>query len=93
MLALGWWSTNHGSSWGAFFAAWTTCAFAEAVRIEKAGAGLPQQPWLFSRRNAIFLAVPFALAGWWVPYLAALAGYAATSFFVVQHFRHRMARD
>ena len=93
LLALGWWSTNHGSSWGAFFAAWTTCAFAEAVRIEKAGAGLPHQPWLFSRRNAIFLAVPFALAGWWVPYLAALAGYAATSFFVVQHFRHRMARD
>jgi hypothetical protein len=93
VLALGWWSTNHGSSWGAFFAAWATCAFAEAARIEKAGSELPPQPWLFSRRNAIFLAVPFALAGWWVPYLAVAAGYAATSFFVVQHFRHKLARD
>ena len=93
LLALGWWSTNHGSSWGAFFAAWTTLAFAEAARIEKAASDLPPQAWLFSRRNAIFLAVPFALAGWWVPYIAILAGYAATSFFIVQHFRHRLSRD
>jgi hypothetical protein len=93
LLALGWWSTNHGSSWGALFAAWAACAFAEAMRIEKAGADLPPQPWLFSRRNAIFLALPFAAAGWWVPYLAVVAGYAAVSFFVVQHFRHKLARD
>jgi hypothetical protein len=92
-LALGWWSTNHGSSWGAFFAAWATCAFAEAARIEKVGSNLPPQPWLFSRRNGIFLALPFAAAGWWVPYLAVMAGYAATSFFVVQHFRHKLVRD
>ena len=93
LLALGWWSSKHGGGWGAFFAAVMTAAFAEAARIEKAGADLPPQLWLFSRRNAIFAAIPFAIAGWWVPYLAALAGYAAVSFFVVQHFRHAIDRD
>jgi hypothetical protein len=93
LLALGWWSSNHGGGWGAFFAAVMIAAFAEAARIEKAGADLPPQLWLFSRRNAIFAAIPFALVGWWVPYLAALAGYAAVSFFVVQHFRHGIERD
>ena len=93
LLALGWWSSNHGGGWGAFFAAVMTAAFAEATRIEKAGADLPPQLWQFSRRNAIFAAIPFAIAGWWVPYLAALAGYAAVSFFVVQHFRHQIQRD
>jgi hypothetical protein len=93
LLALGWWSSNHGGGWGAFFAAVMTAAFAEAARIEKSGSEVPPQLWLFSRRNAIFAAVPFALAGWWVPYLAALAGYAAVSFFIVQHFRHGIQRD
>ena len=93
LLALGWWSSNHGGGWGAFFAAVMIAAFSEAARIEKAGADLPPQLWLFSRRNAIFAAIPFALVGWWVPYLAALAGYAAVSFFVVQHFRHGIERD
>lgn len=90
LLALGWWSANHGGGWGALVAALTTAAFAEAARIEQAGTDLPPQIWLFSRRNAIFTAVPFALAGWWNPCLAALALYAAMSFFVVQHFRHRL---
>lgn len=93
LLALGWWSTNHGGGWGALFAAWTAAAFAEAARIEKSGSEVPPQLWLFSRRNAIFLALPFALADWWVPCLVALAGYAAVSFFVVQHFRHRIAGE
>lgn len=93
LLALGWWSANHGGGWGALFAAVTAAAFAEAAKVEKSGAGTPPQPWLFSRRNAIFLAVPFALAGWWVPYIAVLAGYAAISFFILQHFRHRIVRD
>ena len=93
LLALGWWSSNHGGGWGSLLAAWTTAAFGEAARIEKAGSGLPVQPWAFSRRNAIFLAAPFALAGWWVPYLVAVALYAALSFFVAQHLRHGIARD
>lgn len=90
LLALGWWSSNHGGGWGAFFAAVMTAAFAEAARIEKAGSDVPPQVWLFSRRNAIFVAIPFAGGGWWVPALVVLAGYAAVSFFVIQHFRHRL---
>lgn len=93
LLALGWWSSNHGGGWGSLLAAWATAAFAEAARIEKAGSALPPQPWTFSRRNAILLAVPFAIGGWWVPYLAVVAAYAALSFFVVQHLRHGIARD
>lgn len=93
LLALGWWSSNHGGGWGALFAALMTAAFAEAARIEKARSDIPPQTWLFSRRNAIFAAIPFAAAGWWVPYLAAVATYAAISFFVIQHFRHRLERD
>lgn len=93
LLALGWRLGNHGAGWGAVFAALTACAFAEAARVEEAGAGLPPQPWLFSRRNAILIGLPFALAGWWTPYLAALAAYAAISLFIVQHLRHRIVRD
>jgi hypothetical protein len=44
--------------------------------------------WLFSRRNAIFLAIPFALAGTWTGYLLAVLLYAALSFFIVQRVRH-----
>ena len=93
LLALGWWGSRHGGGWGALFAALTTGAFAEAMRTEKSGADIPPQPWLFSRRNAIIVAIPFAIGGWWVPYLIFLTTYAAISFFTVQHFRHRIARD
>ena len=49
--------------------------------------------WLFSRRNAILAAVPFAIAGAWALCLAALALYATASFFIVQHWHHRIATD
>jgi len=39
-------------------------------------------------RNAIFLAIPFALAGAWTAYLLTVLVYAAFSFFVVQRVRH-----
>jgi amino acid permease len=45
--------------------------------------------WLVSRRSAIVLALPFALAGAWTSYLIALLVYAALSFFIVQHVRHQ----
>jgi len=47
--------------------------------------------WLLSRRNAIFLAVPFALAGVWTAYLLVMLSYAAASFFIVQRVRHSPA--
>ena len=93
MLALGWWSYHHGGGWGAFVTALSASAFAQAARSEHAGVELPPGPWLFSRRNAIFTAIPFAIAGWWGGLLLTLLLYAAASFFVAQHFRHRLLRD
>jgi hypothetical protein len=68
-------------------------AFAEAGRIERLGRTMPGNQWLFSRRAAIWLALPFGLGGWWNLYLGLLALYAAASFFIVQHIRHRLERD
>jgi hypothetical protein len=93
LLALGWRLTWHASGWGAFATALAAAAFAEAARIERGRADVPGAVWLFSRRNAILAAVPFAAFGAWTTALAALALYAAGSFFVVQHVRHRLAGD
>ena len=89
LLALGWWEMRHGTGWGALVTAATAAAFAEATRIEKSAIPSGGEHWLFSRRNAIFAAVPFALAGSWTAYLLTMAVYAAASFFIVQHVRHR----
>ena len=88
LLALGWWEMRHGTGWGAFVAATTAAAFAEAARIERSAMPGGGDMWLFSRRNAIFAAVPFALGGVWTAYLLAMLVYAALSFFIVQHVRH-----
>jgi hypothetical protein len=93
LLALGWFEARHGSGWGAMAAALSAAAFAEAERVERAGRAIPGGHWLFSRRAAIWLALPFAFGGWWSLYLALIALYAAGSFFVVQHLRHRIERD
>ena len=65
-----------------------TVAFAEAARIERAGIS-DSELWLFSRRSAIALAIPFAIAGAWTSYLIGLLAYAAISFFIIQHVRHQ----
>ena len=88
LLALGLFEARHGGGWGAFLAAATGAAFAEAARIEAKGAALPGQPWLLSRRNAIVLALPFAAGGAWTAYMVVLALYAAAGFFFVQHVQH-----
>ena len=93
LLALGWFEARHGGGWGAMIAALAGAAFGEAGRIERAGGDLPGRPWHFARRNAIWLALPLAVGGWWNLYLAVIALYAATSFFIVQHFRHGVQRD
>jgi len=91
LVALGWWNARHGGGWGAMAAALSAAAFAQAAKIERAGGDHPLQIWLFSSRAAVFGAIPFALGGWWNAALAALALYAATSFFLVQHFRHKIS--
>ena len=66
---------------------------AEAARIERGNADMPGSRWLFSRRNAILVAVPFAIAGSWLGLIVALALYAAASFFFVQHVAHDISKD
>ena len=88
LLGLSVWEARHVSGWGAFIAALAAGAFAEAARVER--AGMPDgELWLFSRRSAIVLAIPFALAGAWTSYIVGLLVYAALSFFIVQHVRHQ----
>jgi hypothetical protein len=88
LLAIGLWELRHHTGWGALVTAGAACGFAEAARIEKATMPPGGEIWLLSRRNAIFLAIPFALAGVWTAYLLALLLYAAASFFIVQRVRH-----
>ena len=74
-------------------AALGAAAFAEAGRVERLGRTVPGGEWHFSRRTAIWLALPFATGGWWPAYLGLLSIYAATSFFIAQHFRHGVERN
>lgn len=93
LLSLGWFEARHGGGWGAMVAAMSAVAFAEAMRTERSRVDPPFAVALFSRRGAIWLAIPFAIGGWWNAYLAVIALYAAASFFVAQHMHHRMAGD
>ena len=93
LVALGWRLYGHGSGWGAFMTALVAAAFAEAARIERGSGDVPGAIWLFSRRNAIVAFLPFALFSNWTGGLIALALYAASSFFLVQHVRHTVVDD
>jgi hypothetical protein len=93
LLGLGWWQSGHGSGWGAFYAAIACGAFAEAGRIERIIPEIPGEIWLFSRRNAIFAAVPFAIFGAWTAAVVFLSLYAGASFFVVQFLNHSIRRS
>jgi len=93
LVALGWFEARHGSGWGAMAAALSAVAFAEAGKVERGERPLPAGEWLFSRRTAIWLALPFAIGGWWEVYLGLVALYAMTSFFIAQQFRHGVERD
>jgi len=88
LLALAWWEMRNGHGWGTLVTAAATIAFAEAARIEKGGFLADADLWLFSRRGAIFAAIPFAVAGAWTPFLVTLLAYASVSFFIIQHVRH-----
>jgi hypothetical protein len=79
---------RHGTGWGAIVTAVAACAFAEAARIERLGVPAGDEMWLLSRRNTIFLAIPFAIAGQWTAFLVGVLIYAALSFFIVQRVRH-----
>jgi hypothetical protein len=91
LVGLGWFEARHGGGWGAMISALAAAAFAEAMRIERRSTEPPAGIYLFSRRAAIWAAIPFAIGGWWSLYLGLLALYAAVSFFVAQHVHHRLA--
>jgi hypothetical protein len=91
LLALGWFEARHGGGWGAMISALAAAAFAEAMRIERRSTEPPGAIYLFSRRAAIWGAIPFAILGWWSAFLGLLALYAAVSFFIAQHVHHRLA--
>lgn len=91
LLALAWWEMGHGHGWGTLVCAAGVIAFAEAMRVERSSFPSDEGLWLFSRRSAIVAAIPFAVFGVWTPYLVGLLGYAAASFFIVQHARHSPA--
>ena len=64
LLALGVWEWRHGSGWGALMAAAARRGFRRGRADREAGVhGAAWDVWLFSRRNAIFAAIPFALFG------------------------------
>jgi hypothetical protein len=69
------------------FTALSAGAFAQAAALERSARGGEWDLWLFSRRNAIFLAVPFALLGARTAFLVVLLAYAAISFFLLQRLR------
>ncbi len=93
LVALGWFEARHGAGWGAMVSALAAAAFAQAMQVERSAAEPLGALYLFSRRTAIWLAIPFAIGGWWELYLGILALYASASFFVAQHFHHRVAQD
>lgn len=88
LLALSVWEARHNGGWGALVTGVAAAAFAEAARIERSGSQ-DGELWLFSRRSAIFAAIPFAIAGAWASYLITLLVYAAISFFIIQNVRHQ----
>lgn len=90
LATLGFWEMSHNTGWGALVTALAGGAFAEATRLEAKLDARDTDVWLFSRRNAILLAIPFAVGRAWTSYLIAVLIYAALSFFLVQHVRRTL---
>ena len=83
-LALGWW-LYASVGWGAMMAALSLVVFAEVLRPLRRGARF--ETWLFARRPAILLLLPFGVFGQWLPGLLALTAYAGGSLILAQRLR------
>ncbi len=77
--------------WGCLVLAAATVAFLWALSGELGRRRMPERLLLAERKGMTWLMLPFAIAGAWVTGLAALAIYAAGSFFWAQHEAHRPA--
>jgi hypothetical protein len=77
-----------GAGWGVWpLAALLLIAVAAVVTERRALARLPGgagQPWLASLDGLILVLLPFALLGYWLTGIGALAAYAVVSLFAVQ---------
>ncbi|MBB3763862.1 hypothetical protein [Sphingomicrobium lutaoense] len=71
--------------WGIAATALAQAVIAEALRPLRRGARFSL--WLFDRRPAILLLLPFAIAGAWAAGLIVLMGYAGASLIIAQRFR------
>ena len=89
LLALGF-VLVESRGWGCVVLAATTIAFLAALRTETRGREIPGGLWLAERKGMSWLMLPFAAAGLWGTGLAALALYAAGSFFWAQRHVHRL---
>ena len=74
--------------WGCLALAGATLAFLLALRGES-GPIEVERMWLAERKGLTWLMLPFAVTNFWTTGLAALAIYAAGSFFWVQRHMHR----
>jgi hypothetical protein len=88
LVALGF-ALSDTRGWGCVALAATTIAFMLALRTEAQGREVPGRLWLAERKGMAWLLLPFAATGLWATGMAALACYAAGSFFWVQRFVHR----
>jgi hypothetical protein len=76
------------SGWGSIALAGTAIAFVIALRVETAAGAPAGGVWLAESKGMAWLMLPFAAAGLWAAGLAALALYAAGSFFWAQRQTH-----
>ncbi len=80
----------HG--WGMVLLAFVTLAFLVALAVETEGRAIRGAVFLAERKGMILLMLPFAALGMWPAGLAALAAYAAASFFWAQRQIHAAPR-
>jgi hypothetical protein len=92
LIALGY-SLAEANGWGCIVLALTAVAFLMAERFEVEGRDVRGLLFLAERKNMVWLMLPFAAFGFWVPGLAALFAYAAASFFWAQRQVHRARLD
>lgn len=75
--------------WGSLILALVVVAFYRALRVETAERSVPGAEWLAEPSGMAWLILPFAIGGFWLAGLAAVAAYAALSFFWAQREVHR----
>ena len=88
LLALGY-ALSLFNGWGCLVLAVTILAFQGALWLEIVDREIEGKIFLAERKGMIWLMLPFAITGNWVPGLLALALYACGSFFWAQRQVHR----